>query len=45
SVQEVAGQTIDSVKSVAAEAGNAVKEEAKSQGVVPNSGSKSGATA
>ena len=45
SVQEVAGKTIDNMKSVAADAGNAVLEEAKSQGAMGQSGSKSRAPA
>lgn len=45
SVQQVAGETIDNVKSVAADAGSAVMEEAKAQGVAPKSGGRSGASA
>jgi hypothetical protein len=45
SVQEVAGKTIDNVKSVAADAGNAVLEEAKSQSAMGQSGSTSRAPA
>jgi len=45
SVQEVAGKTIDNVKSVAADAGNAVLEETKSQSAMGQSGSTSRAPA
>lgn len=45
SVQEVTGQSIDSVKSIAEDAGNTVMEEAKSQGMAPKSGSASRAPA
>jgi hypothetical protein len=45
SVQAAAGQTINTVKTVAADAGNAVLEEAKSQSVVGQSGSTSRAPA
>jgi hypothetical protein len=39
SVQDVAGKTMENVKSVATDAGNAVLDEAKVQGVVSESGS------
>jgi hypothetical protein len=45
SVQEAAGQTIDTVKSAAADAGNAVMDEAKAQGVVDKRSRKSRAPA
>jgi Protein of unknown function (DUF3618) len=43
SVQDVAGQTLDKVQQVAKEAATAAADEAKSQGVMPKSGSGSSA--
>lgn len=44
SVQDVAGQTLQQVQSVAKQAASAAAEEVKSQSMMPKSGSSSGAT-